>query len=198
MIGSEEGEPDGAREYAHAPRPIGRPLHLRVSGETLTVDAGRALQHLHLSNAQEVRLSYSAGRFGGAIFVTRLRLHDGRTVSFNSVTWPSMVEMRTQGPEYRTFVAALLRATARANPETRFIAGVSRLRWGLTAAAAAGLLVGLAYVALRTFRAGAPGAAAIAAAVAGLGIWQLEPLVRLNRPRTFAPDDPPPELLPRR
>ena len=31
-----------------------------------------------------------------------------------------------------------------------------------------------------------------------VGIWQIEPMVRLNKPRRFDPNAPPPELMPPR
>ena len=43
---------------------------------------------------------------------------------------------------------------------------------------------------------GAGAAASMGVLFALFGIWQLEPMVRLNRPRAFTPDDPPSELMP--
>jgi hypothetical protein len=31
---------------------------------------------------------------------------------------------------------------------------------------------------------------------AAIGVWQIEPMVRLNKPRAFSPESPPPDLLP--
>src|SRR4051812_30620535 len=127
---------------------------------------------------------------------TTVRMRDGKTFAFSSVSFASMVEMRVQGPEYRTFLAALLRAIASASPGARFVAGQPRWRWLATAVVTGAMLVGLALVAWRSFQARAAGTAPLGVGVMGLGVWQLEPMVRLNRPRPFAPEAPPQELLP--
>ena len=48
----------------------------------------------------------------------------------------------------------------------------------------------------QALRSGANLAALFGAAVAAAGIWQLEPIVRLNRPRAFTSGNVPPALLP--
>ncbi len=49
----------------------------------------------------------------------------------------------------------------------------------------------------RAFQTGAMNIAVLGALFALVGIWQIEPMVRLNKPRSFDPASPPPELLPR-
>jgi hypothetical protein len=182
--------------YSHTPKPVGHPISFRLEGDRLVVDSGRRVDTVALGAVEEVRLTYAPGRLGRSALATTVRLTDGKTFSFSSVTFASMVEMRVQGPEYRAFLAALLHAIGQASPRARYVAGQPLWRWLISAALAVGLLFGLVLVAWRAFQTGAAGTALLALAVGGLGLWQLEPMVRLNRPRPFAFDSPPPELLP--
>jgi hypothetical protein len=43
---------------------------------------------------------------------------------------------------------------------------------------------------------GSTSVALLGALFALVGVWQIEPMVRLNKPRPFRPEAPPPELLP--
>ncbi|MFL5326855.1 MAG: hypothetical protein ACJ8A4_21770, partial [Microvirga sp.] len=65
-----------------------------------------------------------------------------------------------------------------------------------TAALTAASLVGVAIFMWQALRAGANTAALLGGTIAVLGIWQLEPMVRLNRPRDFVPGELPRTLLP--
>jgi len=184
------------RTYAHTPKPIGHPISFRLEGERLVVDSGRRVDTVALGAVEEVRLTYAPGRLGRSTLATTVRLTDGKTFAFSSVSFASMVEMRVQGPEYRAFLLALLAAIARASPGARFVAGQPLWRWLVTAVLAAAMLFALVLVAWRAYHAAASGTALLALAAGALGLWQLEPMVRLNRPRPFVPEAPPPELLP--
>jgi hypothetical protein len=48
----------------------------------------------------------------------------------------------------------------------------------------------------RAFQLGSTSVALLGGLFAVVGVWQIEPMVRLNKPRTFRPEAPPPELLP--
>ena len=61
----------------------------------------------------------------------------------------------------------------------------------------AAIIGALAYFAWQVWLVGETAIAIAAAAIGLIGIWQLEPLVRHNKPRPFAPDDPPETLVPR-
>lgn len=196
MSAAAERATDTVRTYSHTPKPVGHPIAFRLEGDRLVVDSGRRTDTVALAAVEEVRLTYAPGRLGRSAFATTVRLSDGKTFAFSSVSFSSMVEMRVQGPEYRAFLAALLAAIARASPRARFVAGQPLWRWLISAVVAVAMLFGLVLVAWRAFQTGATGTALVALAVAGLGLWQLEPMVRLNRPRPFAPEAPPPELLP--
>ena len=92
---------------------------------------------------------------------------------------------------------ALFDAIIRANPEARFEAGKSWPVWALTSAVGLASLVAMAILIWRAFQTGATNVAILGVLFAAVGIWQIEPMIRLNKPRPFDPKAPPPELLPR-
>jgi hypothetical protein len=182
--------------YSHAPRPVGGPVTFALDGDRLTVDSGRKVQDVRLGAVEQVRMTYESRGFSRRAFQTEVRMKDGKSFRFSSLHWKSVVEAeRLDGP-YRAFTRALLEAIAASNPEARFLAGRSRLMWGATALLGGAALAGMALFVFGAVRSGHTGAALIGAAFLGLGIWQLEPMIRRNKPRRFAPDAPPAELLP--
>ncbi|QFU16155.1 hypothetical protein [Microvirga thermotolerans] len=182
--------------YEHSPRPVGGPISFTLKGERLTVDSGRKVHEVSLGAVETVRMTYEPGRFGQKVYRTRIRMQDGRTFAFSSLTWRSLVEARSQPEEYRRFARGLFSAIAGANPQARFVAGKSRPVWVATAALTLASLLAMAYLVWRALQMNATGIALLGGLFALVGIWQLEPLVRLNRPRPFSPDAPPEELMP--
>jgi hypothetical protein len=188
--------PDGPHRYSHNPKPFGSPVSFVLDGNRLFVDTGRKTFDVRLGAVEEVRMFYEPGRMSRRVFRTRLRMVNGRTISFSSLSWKSLVEAQELGPSYRHFAGTLVRAVAAANPAARFTAGQPRWRWVLTAASAGLCLAAMAFLIWRALQMGAAALALLGALLAAVGVWQLEPMVRLNRPRRFDPDDPPPELMP--
>lgn len=183
--------------YTQSPRPVGFPVGYRLKGKALEVERMGRVDRLPLERVTEVRLSYDARSFAPGALRTRLKLDDGRSVVFTSVSFRSMFDARRQDAEYGRFLRELLRRVARSAPQARFVAGRPWPIWALISVFAVAIVVALAYFAWQVWLVGET-AIAIAAALIGLvGIWQLEPLVRHNKPRAFAPDDPPETLAPR-
>lgn len=185
-----------AQLYTHSPRPTGGPITFSLDGDRLTVDSGRKVQEVRLGAVDLVRMTYEPRSFARNAFQTRVRLSDGKTFTFSSLSWKSLIEAERKDAEYRAFSQALFGAIARANPKARFLAGRPRIVWILVAALAFASLFAMAFFVWRAFMANATGAALMGFVFLALGVWQLEPMVRLNRPKVFTPDAPPRELLP--
>jgi len=183
--------------YEHSPRPVGGPIQFSLDGETLTVDSGRKVSEVRLGAVVLVRMTFEPGRFAQKAYRTKVVMKDGKTFTFASLSWKSLVEAREQGPEYRAFSQALFDAIRRANPDARFVAGKPLWAWLLTSGIGFASLIAMAILIWRAFQTGAMNIAVLGALFALVGIWQIEPMVRLNKPRSFDPASPPPELLPR-
>jgi hypothetical protein len=182
--------------YRHSPRPTKAPVSFVLDGDRLTVDTGRKVQEVSLGAVEQVRLTYKARSFAQNSFQTRLRLKDGRSVTFSSMNWKSLTAAERLDREYRIFTRALFDAIGHASPAARFVAGQPRPVWLLTLALSVLALVGIAIVTWRAMQVGATSAALMGVLFAVVGIWQIEPMVRLNRPRRFTPEDPPKDMMP--
>jgi hypothetical protein len=182
--------------YRQNPRPVGFEVVFRLSPGRLEVDGMRRVDDVRLDGIEQVRLTYQPRSFSNRVFRTKLTLKDGKRVNVTSLSWRSMLEARSQDAEYGAFVRALLAEIGRANPACRFVAGRPPVIWLLVALFSAASLVAIAAFAWQAFSTGATAVAAFAAFLLAAGVWQLEPLVRLNRPRRFTPDAPPADLVP--
>lgn len=187
---------DEAPTYAQNARPVGFPVTYTIKGNRLIVDQTRKISEVQLSAVEQVRLTYEPRSFARRAYRTTIRVTNGKTVSYTSISWKSMIEARAQDEEYRGFTRDLMAAVAKANPRARFIAGKPFPIWVLLTVLAFTTLVVLALFTWRAFSNGATSAALFGLAIAALGLWQLEPMVRLNKPQDFTPENPPRELLP--
>jgi hypothetical protein len=183
--------------YEHSPRPVGGPITFTLKDNRLVVDSGRKVREVQLGAVETVRMTYEPGRFAQKVYRTRIRMKDGKTFTFSSLTWRSLVEAKAQPEEYRAFARALFAAIARANPNARFLAGKSQPVWLATAALTTVSFLAMAYLIWRALQMNATGIALLGGLFALVGIWQIEPMIRLNRPRPFSPEAPPDELLPK-
>lgn len=188
--------PREAFAYEQTPRPVGFPVGFRLKGKALEVERMGRVDRVPLERVAEVRLSYAPASFAPGRREARLKLDDGRSVAITSVTYRAMFDARRQDEAYGRFVRELLRRSAKAAPRARFVAGRPLAIWIVLAVVSVLIVAALALFALETYRIGETAIALVAVAVALLGVWQLEPMVRLNKPRDFPPDDPPESLVP--
>jgi hypothetical protein len=182
--------------YKQLPRPVGFEIAYSLEGETLVVDTLRKIDRVDLRTVEQLRLTFEPKSFVNRVFRLTLRLRDGKKLSFSSITWRSMIDARPQNDEYRAFAQKVIEAVAKANPNARFICGKPLLLWGLIVMVTAATLLTIAAFSFRALQLGSLTTALFGSGVLALGIWQLEPFVRLNRPAMFTPDQPPPALLP--
>jgi len=186
---------DEAPAYTHAPRPASMPVGFRLHGRQLIVVRVGSEQPVPLDQIEEVRLTFEPRSFAQKLFRARLRLKTGNTLSLHSVNFRSMVFADRQEEAYAAFLHALLPRIAKANPKARFVVGRSPFIWGTLCIATAGILAAIAFFIWFAWSEGETTAALIGAFIGAAGLWQLGPIVRLNKPRSFVPQSPPPELL---
>lgn len=195
---SDARHPDGstAASYAYTPRAFGREIRLTLKDHALEIDDMRSVTLIPLADIEAVRLTFEPRGVMSRCFRTRLRAHGGRTASFASLSARSMVHLDNQREPYRRFLAALLPAVARANPACRFQAGRAAALWAVLAAASVVILGAVIYVVSTGAKHLSPGGVVAAVAVAAVSAWTVVEMVARNRPRNFAPDAPPPDLMP--
>jgi hypothetical protein len=184
-----------ALTYSHSPRPASMPVSFHLRGRQLIVDRLGSEQPVPLDQIAEVRLTFEPRSFAQKLYRIRLRLKSGNTVSLHSVNFRSMVFADRQEEAYAAFLRELLPRIARANPQARFVVGRAPFVWGALCVTSAAILAAIAFFVWFAWGEGETTAIVIGVFIAAAGIWQMEPIVRLNRPRDFAPDNPPPEML---
>jgi hypothetical protein len=183
-------------DFRQKPRPVGFEIAYRLDGDTLIIDQTRKIERVALGAVEQVRFFFQPNSISNKGYKTELRLKDGRTVTFGNLSWRSFVDLDRQEESYRRFTARVAEAVAKANPECRFIAGRSWIVWVIFAAVGFGAMVGMSTFAWLSWRSGQNSTALFALLLLGLAIWQIEPMVRLNRPRKLAPGQVPEALLP--
>lgn len=187
---------DGLPSYRQRPRPIGFDLAYKLEGEVLVIDSTRKIDRVQLSGVEQVRFTFKPGNIASTGYVTTLRLADGKTISIGDTSWRSLVEVERGGTRYVAFITAVCAAIARANPKARFIAGKPPLVWALFAGVALLAIAMMAFFSWRAYMAGAMGAVWIGLALGAVAVWQMIPMVRLNRPMALATGEVPAHLMP--
>lgn len=183
-------------DFRQRPKPIGYEIAYRIEGDVLVVDQMRKVERLRLAAVEQMRFTFDPGNISARGFRTQLRLKDGRSLTFGNLSWKSFVDVDRQEEAYRAFATRLAAAVAAANPQCRFFAGKPLVLWGLFTLLAVAAIFGMALFGWSAWTHGRNGAAFMALVLALLGIWQMEPMVRLNRPRELGPGEVPPDLLP--
>jgi hypothetical protein len=183
-------------DFRQKPRPVGFEIAYRLEGDTLVIDQTRKIERVALGAVERMRFFFQPNSISTKGFRTELRLKDGRTITFGNLSWRSFVDLDRQEDSYRNFTRRLAAAVARANPDCRFVSGRSWIIWLVFALIGFGATVGMSLFAFTAWRRGETNAALFAVLMLGLAIWQVEPMVRLNRPRKLTLGEVPPELMP--
>ena len=182
--------------YAHRAKPYAGEAEFRLHPSHLHVEQGRRSGDFPLADIVMVRLLYKPKNTTNEGYQAKLYRRDKRTVSFNNLSWKSLVEVERQDADYRRFLEALIAAVAAANPGVVLVAGMPA--WLHVVTALAGLLA-LAALAIVTVQAALNAGFPVAMLTGGLGLyfgwWALRYLGR-NRPRAFKPDAIPAEVMP--
>jgi len=184
--------------WRQRPKPVGFEISYTLVGDTLEIDRTRRIDSIRLSAVEQVRFVYAPGNISSKGYKTQLRLSDGRTVTFGNLSWRSLTDLDRDDARYHRFVSALSAAIARANPRARFVAGRPKPLWlGVTIVGVLSLMM-LAAFTLRAFQQGATNAGLLGILLVAASVWQVWPLVSLNRPRELATGEVPDELVPGR
>ncbi|WP_420102253.1 hypothetical protein [Bosea sp. (in: a-proteobacteria)] len=184
--------------WRQRPKPVGFEIAYTLDGEVLEVDRTRAVDRVRLSAVEEVRFFFAPGNISSKGYKTRLRLSDGKTITFGNLSWRSLTDLDRDDARYHRFVTALSAAIARANPRARFVGGRPRPLWIATAIVGVLSLAMLAFFTLSAFQRGMNGAGLLGLLLLAASYWQVWPMISLNRPRELATGEVPDALVPGR
>jgi hypothetical protein len=184
--------------WRQRPRPVGFEIAYKLDGDALEIDTTRKVERVRLSAIEQVRFIHAPSNVSTKGFKTQLRLSDGKVITFGNLSWRSLTDLDRDDARYHAFVTALCAAIVRASPEARFVAGKPFSLW-LAMALVGGLSVAmLVFFTGRAFLQGATSAGFLGLALAAASVWQVGPMVKLNRPRELAQGEVPDDLVPGR
>ncbi|MGL4812386.1 MAG: hypothetical protein ACRCXM_11470 [Beijerinckiaceae bacterium] len=188
--------PPVSRSYSHTPKPFGRQVTVTLGDGTVIVSDERKTLTAPLQEIAAIRLTYEPRNTLASGFKTKLTLSNRRTAYLTNIAWKSLVQVDRQDEPYRAFVTALVQDTARANPQVALIGGKPRPLWLAMLVISAATAAGLVFLAWRAFAGGNSAFALIILAFTGYFGFITADMLKRNRPRAFAPDAIPPDLLP--
>jgi hypothetical protein len=182
--------------YAHRPKPFAAELELELTAYELVATRGRSIQRFPLTAIERVTLRFSPRNTAHRAFACTVRATDGKSVTFDSLSWKSLIETEKQNDAYARFVSELCERAAAARPEVELFAGIVPFKyWGMLGIGVP-VMLALVAVAIYSFYASSTLTAAFSLALLGyLAFWLRDYLTR-NRPERFAPGAIPPRVLP--
>ncbi|MBI4367589.1 MAG: hypothetical protein HY543_12305 [Deltaproteobacteria bacterium] len=192
-------EPDTAahtQAYSYKPSLLGAAWEFKLVADRLEWSTGRQSGRVALRDVRRVRMSYRPANMQRHRFVTEVWADGAPKLQIVSSSWKSLVEQERLDRPYSAFVAELHRRLAQAGAAASFEQGTNRLIYWPGLAVFAGVAVGLAGLVAHALQSDAIGGAAFIGAFLLLFLWQGGNFFRRNRPGTYRPDAPPPELLP--
>jgi hypothetical protein len=173
---------------------MGGELALRLS-EALVWSAGSREGRIPYAEIKRVRLAFRPTNIMTKRCVAEIWPRAGMRLSVASSAMRSLLDAQDHGPAFRAFVLELVRRIGAAG-DCRFEAGFPAWRWWPMAVLTVAFLGGAALFALKAL---VGGELMIGLATIGVGAvfgWQVGNMVVRNRPRTFAPDAVPSDVLP--
>jgi hypothetical protein len=182
--------------HAHRPKPFSAELELELTAYELVATRGRSTQRFPLTAIERVSLCFSPRNTAHRAFACTVRATDGKSVTFDSLSWKSLIETEKQNDAYARFVSELCERAAAARPEVELFAGIVPFKyWGMLGIGVP-VMLALVAVAIYSVFLNSTFSAVFSLVLLGyLGFW-LSDYLKRNRPERFAPGAIPPRVLP--
>lgn len=186
----------GAVRYFQRAKPYSAELEMTVTETRLISERGKSRQDMPLSGIERIRLRFTPKNSVFRAFTCDVRATDGRSVTFQNVSFKSLIETERMDDTYSRFIQTLIQRAAAANPALELHAGLSKFRYiGMVILGAIMLSALLACVVYAFMKGNTLVALMAVGLVAYLAFWLKEYATR-NRPRRFQSSNIPPDVLP--
>ncbi len=182
--------------YAYKPRLMGPSYEFRLSNDGLDWSIGLRSGRVSYPMVQHIRLGYKPTNLGTGRFITEIWPQQASKLSLDSISARSVIDTVDLGAEYTKFIRELHRRVSLANRDCIFEAGMPSWRWWPSAIVGVFCLFALIYIVAQSI---VSGHYAVGAGITLLGawfVWQIWNIVMRNRPRRYAPDAIPADILP--
>jgi hypothetical protein len=198
-------QPVASLHYSHRPKPYSNELELELTERAVIAERGRSKQTYPLDKMERIQLDFDPRNTAKLVFRCQIRVRDGNSVTFDSLSWKSLIQTERQDESYTAFVKALVTRAAKASPGMALVAGISPLRYRLMQAVGGILIAAMIAAALYFTLFPHPLAGSVNYLYAVLsmvfaffaGSWLRDFLMR-NHPRHFTADAIPVSVLPPR
>lgn len=182
--------------YSYKPRLMGPSYEFQLSKDTLDWQIGLRSGQVAYPMVRHIRLGYKPTNMAGARFVADVWPLNAQKLSLSSVSARSLVEVASQNNDYGSFVRELHRQVAASKSNCVFEAGIPAWRWWPSLVVGALAPVAVLYIVVRAFLSAEYLVAAGIALIGAWFLWQVWNIVKRNRPRRYAPDAIPADVLP--
>jgi len=186
----------GVTRYTYKPSLMAPVFSFALKPEGLNWTRGRHAGEIRYGQITRLRLAFRPATMQRGRYQLEIWSSAAPRIPIVSGTVRSMVEMQSQGPEFRAFVTELHQRIAAAGAKPRCEAGLfPPIYWiGVTVLGATSLA--MAAMVVRALQAGVWSGAAFVFAFLALFLWQGGQFFRLNRPGLYEVANPPAALLP--
>ena len=182
--------------YAYKASLIGSAHQFELQPDGIAWQAGRRSGVWRYADIALLRMSYRPMSMQTRRFRTDIENRRGERIAVLSTTWQTVTLMKPQDEAYRAFIVELHRRLAAAGQRVTLMGGIKPVVHFAALAVAGLVTVAIAGLLARALATGAIGGALFIAGFAALFCWQIGGFLFRNKPRTYAFDALPQQLLP--
>jgi hypothetical protein len=176
---------------------LGAAFEFRLVPDALEWRIGTRSGRVSYGSIQRVRLSFRPVPLQSYRFLAEIWSEGAPKLQLVSTSMRSMMEVQRHDADYSAFVTELHRRIAQAGGNAVFESGKNPVVYWIGVVIFAAMALGLAALTVRGLQAQSFAGAAFVAGFLALFLWQVGAFFRRNRPRRYAPDALPDDVLPR-
>jgi hypothetical protein len=189
-----ETPPDSS--YAYRASLIGSAHRFTLEDDGISWQAGRRSGKWRYADIAAVRMSYRPMSMQSRRFRTDIEHRGGGRIVVMSTTWQTLALMDRQDTDYRAFIVGLHRRLASHGGRASLVGGLRPALYYGGVGVLMLLSVAMAALLVRALVTGEWAGALFIVGMSALFGWQIGGFMRRNRPRTYAFDALPQDLLP--
>jgi hypothetical protein len=182
--------------YTYKPSLIGSACYFELTEEGLSWRFSGRSGVWPYGAITAIRLSYRPVSMQARRFRADIRNANGQALAVISTTWQTAALMTPQNQSYRVFVTHLHNRIARAGGRPMLVGGLTRPVYGLGVVAMVFVCLALTGLLIRAVAIGSASAIVFLVGFAALFGWQIGGFMRRNRPRPYASNAIPADLIP--
>jgi hypothetical protein len=182
--------------YAYRASLMGSAHRFTIEDDGISWQVGRRSGTWRYADIATVQMSYRPMSMQSRRFRADIKHRDGGRIVVMSTTWQTLALMAAQDDSYRSFIVELHRRLAEHGGRVSLVAGLNPVLYFAGAAALALLAAALAALLVRALVTGEWAGVLFLAGLSALFGWQIGGFMRRNRPRAYAFDALPQDLLP--